>query len=249
VKKISIVLALMTLLFADLALAASAVVSSLTGAVQVQTGAAAPRALRRGDAVAQGDTVSTGASSSVVLKFDDGQVAALTSNSRMQVTAYAYNASAKTGNILFSLVVGGMRAITGLIGHNQPNSVKFRAATATIGIRGSDGSFVTDGTSVAVLVIDGGFTFTLGSETITIPAGRGVFAADGKVTEGTVQQIFRQLPPAFQEAIGGLEGLADAINQARPGEPRGSNEGGLPPFTPGPDVPPGGSSGGPASGR
>ncbi len=77
-KTISVLLALTALLFTDLALAAGAQVTSLTGTVQVQTGAAAPRTLRQGDQVAQGDTVSTGPGSSVVLRFDDGQVAALT---------------------------------------------------------------------------------------------------------------------------------------------------------------------------
>ena len=247
-KKISVLLALLALLFTDLALAASAVVTSLTGTAQVQTGAATPRALRQGDEVAQGDTVSTGPGSAVVLRFDDGQVAALTANSRMQITAYAYNAPARTGNILLSLVVGGMRAITGLIGHNSPQNVNFRAATATIGIRGSDGTIITDGTIVVVTVADGAFTFTYAGETIVIPAGRGAIGANGQITQGTAQEIFNRLPPAFQNAIGGLQGLTDAINQALQGQPPGPPPG-PPPGTPGPNVPPGGTGGGSASGR
>lgn len=246
-KTISVLLALMALLFTDLALAASAVVTSLTGSVQVQTGSATPRTLRQGDEVAQGDTIATGPASSVVLRFDDGQVAALTANSRMQITAFTYNAPARTGNILLSLVVGGMRAITGLIGHNQPNNVNFRAATATIGIRGSDGMIVTDGTSVVVTVTDGAFTFTYAGETIVIPAGRGAFGADGRVTPGTAAEIFNRLPPAFQNAIGGLQGLTEAINAALSG-----GENGRPPgtgTTPGNNVPPGGAGGGSASSR
>jgi FecR protein len=257
-KKISIILALAAFLFTDAVLAASAVVTSLTGTVNLQTGAAAPRVLRQGDEVVQGDTVFTGAASSVVLKFDDGQVAALTANSRMQVTAYAFNPQAKTGNIFLSLVVGGMRAITGLIGHNQPDSVKFRAATATIGIRGSDGMIVTDGTSVVVTVTEGAFTFTFAGETIVIPAGRGAFGADNKVSQGTAQQVFNQLPPAFQSAIGGLTGLTTQVNQAaasnknnnnnnnNPGE---NNPPPPPPPTPGPNNPGGNTGGGSASSK
>src|SRR5262249_16591062 len=167
------------------------------------------------------DTVSTGGASALVLKFDDGQVAALTANSRMQITAYAYNPQTGTGNVLLSLVVGGMRAITGLIGKNQPNNVNFRAATATIPIRGSDGDIVTDGVNaVSVTVHDGEFTFTYGKETISIPAGRGAFGADGKVTQGTVQQIFNSLPPEFQRAVGDLGNLTNLIDNAGPGVPR-----------------------------
>jgi hypothetical protein len=223
-KNISILLALAAMCFADLALAASAVVTSLTGTAQVQTGAAAPRALRVGDEVAQGDTIATGGNSSVVIKFDDGQVAALTSNSRMQISAYAYDPPKRTGNILLSLVVGGMRAITGLIGHGQPDNVKFRAATATIGIRGSDGMIVTDGVNVSVTVTEGAFTFTLGKETIVIPAGRGAFGENGEITQGTAREVFDKLPPAFQRAIGGLEGLTQAIHDAQQQSQPGRND-------------------------
>src|SRR5947209_5234882 len=83
-KKISVILALLALFIADAAFA-RAVITTLTGTAQAQRGTAAVRPLRMGDEVVQGDTVSTGANSSVVLKFDDGQVAALTSNSRMTV--------------------------------------------------------------------------------------------------------------------------------------------------------------------
>lgn len=248
-RTIATLLALATLFVATLASAAGAVVTSLSGSVQVQAGAAGPRALRVGDEVAQGDTVFTGANSSVVMKFDDGQIAALTANSRMQVSAYSYDPPTQRGNILLSLVVGGMRAITGFIGHNQPNNVRFRAATATIGIRGSDGTIITDGVSVAVTVIDGAFTFTLGTETIVIPAGRGAIGANGIITPGTAQEIFNRLPANFQSAIGGLEGLTDAINQAIQSQGQPNPPPPPPGQTPGPNVPPGGTGGGSASSR
>ena len=53
-KKLSVFLALFALFFAELALAAGAVVTSTTGTVSVQTGQASPRTLRTGDQVAQG---------------------------------------------------------------------------------------------------------------------------------------------------------------------------------------------------
>lgn len=218
-KKLSLLLALTMLLFADLALAAGAVVTSLTGVAQVQTGSAAPRALRQGDPVAQGDTVFTGPASSVVLKFDDGQVAALSANSRMQVTAYAYNPETRSGNVLLSLVVGGMRALTGLIGHNQPQNVNFRVATATIGIRGSEGEMVTNGVTVALVVTVGEFTFTFNGDTVTVTAGRGVFGVDGRIIPGTLEETVRRLTPEDQRTLGDLDALTKAINDAAPGVP------------------------------
>lgn len=243
-KKLSVLLAFLALFLADFALAQSAVATSITGTVQVQTGTATARPLRQGDEVRQGDTISTGPVSSAVLKFDDGQIAALTANSRMTITAYQYNPQARTGNVLLSLINGGMRAITGLIGRNQPERVAYRAATATIGIRGSDGNIATDGTNVVVSVNEGVLTVTVLGQTFVIPAGQAVLLLNGRISQGTIQQIFNQLPPALQAQIGGLQGLTDAINAAFPGIPRGGADGPLTTGTTPGSVPPGGGGGG-----
>jgi len=130
-KKISLLLALMALFFADLALAASAVATSTVGSVQFQAGSGPAHPLRVGDEVRQGDTVFTGSASSAVLKFDDGQVAALTANSRMTITTYQYNPATESGNVFLSLIGGGMRALTGLIGRKNPSQVAYRFAAPT----------------------------------------------------------------------------------------------------------------------
>lgn len=233
-KKISVFLALLALFFCDAVLAASAVVTSLTGTVQAQTGTAPARTLRQGDEVVQGQTISTGPQSSVVLKFDDGQVAALTANSRMTITAYQYNPATESGNVLLSLITGGMRAITGLIGKRSPNQVAYRAATATIGIRGTDVTIATNGGDVVVSVNDGVISFTFQGQTVTIPAGQAIHARpDGTFSQGAIQQIQRELQgtPAGQailNALGGIEGLTNAINQAAPGTGRQGGEQGQP---------------------
>jgi hypothetical protein len=226
-KKISVFLGLLTLLFTGLALAqGAAVATSVTGSAQVQTGSSTPRTLRQGDEVRQGDTVSTGVNSSLVLKFDDGEVAALTQNSRMAITAYQYRPEARTGNVLLSLINGGMRAITGLIGRTQPERVAYRAATTTIGIRGTDIDVVTDGTNVAVTVNDGVITFTYMNQTVTVNAGQAAFTNNGRLTEGAISLIRGQVGPNLQASFGGLEGLVNAVNAAAPGQTRGGTEGG-----------------------
>ena len=233
-KKISLLLALFALAFTEMVFA-NAVVTSATGSVQVKTGTAAAKVLRVGDQVNQGDTVSTGQSSSVVLKFDDGQVAALTANSSMTVTAYQYNKAANTGSVLLSLISGGMRAITGLIGKAQPDKVSYRAATATIGIRGTDVTIATAGGNVVVNVTEGSISFSFGGQTVVIPTGRAVLAKpDGSFSQGAINQIQGQLqgtPLGAQivGALGGLAGLTAAINAAAPGTPPAGQ--GQPPAT------------------
>jgi hypothetical protein len=212
IKKISVLLAFVALLFAEVALAqSSAVVTSLTGAANVQSGPGPARALRLGDQVQQGDTVSTGAASSLVLKFDDGEVTALTQNSRMTITAYQYEPSSGTGNILLSLVTGGMRAITGLIGGNHPERVAYRAATATIGIRGTDVSIATDSTDVVVTVNKGAIVVTFGGIDYALNAGQTGYLHGNTFTYGPP-------PPGTLSSLGfavtDLQGMTAAINTA-----------------------------------
>ena len=225
-KQMSVLLAFLALLFCDLVLAGAAVVTSAIGPVQIQTGSAPARVLRQGDELNQGDTVITGANASVVLKFDDGQVAALTQNSRMQVTAYQYNPATESGNSLLSLVTGGMRAITGLIGKRTPERVTYRAATATIGIRGSDGNFAGVGGEGIVSSNEGVHIVTIGNQRIEILAGQAIhFKADGTFNRGTTAQVLRSASstPAGQQttnAFNGLQALNPLVNQSSPGTPR-----------------------------
>lgn len=236
-KKISLLLALFALFLTELVFA-SAVVTTATGSTQVQTGPAPARTLRTGDRVNQGDTVITGPSSSLVMKFDDGQVTAMTANSRMTVTSFVYNPQSQRGNMLLSLITGGMRAITGLIGKNQPQNVGIRAATATIGIRGSDISVSLAGGNVLLTVADGEATFTVGGTTVTVPVSTGAFLGpNGQVSQGTINQLAAQLSrtpegQAILNTVGGLQGLTSEMNRAFPGTPP-SGQGAPPDTTPG----------------
>jgi hypothetical protein len=189
----------------QLALAAPAVVSALTGTAQAIPSAGAPRALRVGDDVNQGETVATGENSSIVLRFEDGQVVALTARSRMAVNAYTYNRTdpAKS-NVLLSLLNGGMRAITGLIGRRDPSRVAYRAGNATIGVRGTDVTIATSGGDVAVTVADGLISFTFNGQTVSIPVGEGVFTlSNGQVQSVSAAQIIAAVT-AQNSALGEL---------------------------------------------
>src|SRR5258706_2830142 len=231
-RKLSILLALLALAFAD-AVFAAAVVTSSSGTTQVQAGAAPARPLRTGDRVNQGDTVSTGSASSLVIKFDDGQVAALSSNSRLTVTSYAYKPESQRGNSLLSLIHGGMRVITGLIGKNSPENVSVRAATATIGIGGTDFHVATENGVVYAHVNGGTIEFEYNGQKIIVDTGRAVLTnPNGTVSQGTINQI-QKLMEGFDigrtilQDIGGLTGLSKAINDAFPGSPtQGQGQGG-----------------------
>lgn len=93
--------------------------------------------LTRGAEVQTGDTLRVGEASNMQVRFTDEGVTALRSNSEFRIDDYKFEEKTNIGKSFFSLVKGGMRAITGLIGRYNRDNYAVKAATATIGIRGT----------------------------------------------------------------------------------------------------------------
>jgi hypothetical protein len=202
---------------------ANAIATSVNGTVQAQAGASPARAVRQGDTLRQGDTIATGPTSSAVLKFEDGQIVAVGANSRMTISTYAFRRETGTGTVLLSLLNGGMRAITGLIGRTTPQSVSYRAANVTIGIRGTNADIAVGDAGVVATVNEGTISFALsGQPEVLVSAGDAAWARpDGSITRATVQQIAAQLaltPLGRQilDALNGVSGLAALLGVAVP---------------------------------
>jgi hypothetical protein len=215
------ILGLMATLATTLAFA-NATATTVSGTVSAQTGSAASRVVRQGDTLRAGDTVSTGPASSAVLKFEDGQIAALGPNSRMVIQAFEYNAQAKTGNIVLNLLSGGMRAITGLIGKASPEKVTYRAGNYTIGIRGTTVDIATTAGNVVVTVNEGSITFTVGGKTYTVTAGNGAFMSGNTVRTDTIEAIVNYVQanqPALNQSLEGAGRAGVDISQAVPSTP------------------------------
>ena len=96
------------------------------------------RRLDQGQPVNNGDTVITATSSFVRMKLSDGGYVVLRPNTRFQIADYNYSDKAEESRSVFSLLKGGFRAVTGLIGQRNHGAVSYRTAVATIGIRGTD---------------------------------------------------------------------------------------------------------------
>ncbi len=127
------------------AFAASAYVHELQGTMSGQYGTAAPRALKIGDTLDPGITLSTGDKSTAIVKFEDGQLVVLQPNTRFTVREYRYNTKrVADSNMVFQLVQGGLRFVTGVIGSTNRNAFKLNVGTATIGVRGTAGDVFYD---------------------------------------------------------------------------------------------------------
>ena len=118
------------------ALAAAGLVQFATGDVQMRRGIALA-ALASGASLETGDTVLTGTTGRAQLRFTDGGLVSLYSDSEFTVARYVDSGDPAQDSFAVSLLRGGMRAITGLIGKRNPANYKLTTPTAVVGIRGS----------------------------------------------------------------------------------------------------------------
>lgn len=99
------------------------------------------RAAVRGGQLFAGETVET-VDGRVQLRFQDGAGMSLQPATRFRVDEYRFleqNGKASDGDRgFFSLLRGGFRTLTGLLGKQQHEQYKVNTAVATIGIRGTD---------------------------------------------------------------------------------------------------------------
>jgi hypothetical protein len=85
----------------------------------------------------QGDTIKTGAASSVGLIFDDDTVVSLGPNSEMAVKSFLFNPVDKELSFITRLLKGTFCFITGQIAKLAPEKITFETPEATLGVRGT----------------------------------------------------------------------------------------------------------------
>ena len=113
-------------------------VTHLSGVLVARKTDGGTRLLSVKSAVAEGETLTTEQSTYARVKFEDNAEVVLRPSSQLKIESYQYqNARPERDNVLLSLVKGGLRSVTGLVGRRSRDKVKFGAATATIGIRGT----------------------------------------------------------------------------------------------------------------
>jgi hypothetical protein len=114
------------------------IVDSLSGSVSVaRNGTAQP--LTTGASVNEGDQISTGADSWVLLEMVDGASLTLRGKTRMRIDAYVTSEADKSSSKSWlSLLEGAMRSVTGAIGAFNPPSYRLTTSVVTLGIRGTD---------------------------------------------------------------------------------------------------------------
>lgn len=146
-------------------------IMNLEGSMTAKGADGALRELKTFSKVSPGDTLFTGKDSYARVKFSDGGQISLRPISQFRIDDYHYDEQQPGKDSAgFSLLKGGLRAISGLIGkRGDPDSYGVKTRTATVGIRGTkfgvlicqgdcddhppraDGSPIEDGTHLDVL--------------------------------------------------------------------------------------------------
>ncbi|MCC6472188.1 MAG: FecR domain-containing protein, partial [Burkholderiales bacterium] len=110
----------------------------VTGDVQIVDQKGTARRAARGAQVDEGESVVTGATGQAQARMVDGGFIAVRPNTQMKFDEYRTPAAGRSENAVISLIKGGFRSITGLIGRADRTRYAVKTPTATIGIRGTD---------------------------------------------------------------------------------------------------------------
>ena len=206
---------------ASSAFAQAARVEFAIGEVSAVTKTGQPRPLAKGDVVDNGELVDTG-SGRVQLRFSDGGYVSLQPQTQFRIDHYRFNGKADgTERSWMSLLKGGLRTITGIIGRSDRRNYQVSTAVATIGIRGTEYTMQLNGglrgsvgegeievcnSAGCIGVLDGESYFVPSADTkpaITVRTSdlppvppeviEAFFAAAEQVTEQGVPQLFSVL--------------------------------------------------------
>jgi hypothetical protein len=130
------------------------------------------RPLSKGTDIDTGDTIQTGDGRAQV-RFIDGGFISLTPNTEFKVNEYNYSGKADgTEKGFFGLVKGGLRAVTGAIGHTNKKNYLVNTPVATIGIRGTEFLATLENDKLIVRVGDGAIYVSNASGTIVLYKGQ-----------------------------------------------------------------------------
>ncbi|MFZ5522646.1 MAG: FecR family protein [Pseudomonadota bacterium] len=134
-----ILAACLTLLFQAAYAGVAGHVQFVNGQVQITSTSGQVRSLKKADAVNESDTLTTAKDGSAQIKMLDGGLVAVRPDSKLKFDSFVFSGEAD-GNerSFFSLLRGGFRAITGVVGHKNKANYRITTAGATIGVRGTD---------------------------------------------------------------------------------------------------------------
>ena len=123
-----------------LAINSGSVYAAIAGRVQfVTTSTGVTHAIRKGDAVNEGDTLVSAQTASAQIRMVDGGIIAMRPDTKLKIDRFTFDGQEDgTERSFFSVFKGGFGAITGTIGKKNKVNYHITTPATTIGIRGTD---------------------------------------------------------------------------------------------------------------
>lgn len=91
------------------------------------------------------DVINVSAGSTAQLRMIDHAIISLTEKSRLRIDQYRFNNNRSTDSAIMTLLAGGFRTITGVIGKANKKAYRMKTPLATLGIRGTNYGVVIKG--------------------------------------------------------------------------------------------------------
>ena len=168
---------------------------TLVGRMEGQT---QPRLLANRSAISPGETLATQGDTYARVKFNDGTEVVLRPNTQFKIEAYVYDEKEPAkDNIIFGLLKGGLRSVSGLMSKRNRDKIQYTTATATVGIRG---------THFGMLMCS--------ADCANIPTVTGVMPADGLHVDVAAGQIVVSNPQGSQTINPGQFGYVPSATAA-----------------------------------
>jgi hypothetical protein len=155
------------------------------------------RTVAKGAQIEQGETIATN-KGRAQLRFTDGAYVSLQPESEFRIDQYRFDGK-QDGNEkgFFSLVKGGLRTITGLVGRNNKNNYQVTTSVATIGIRGTEYT-IQYGQSVVGTVGEGEINVCNGAGCLSVTNGESYYVQSDAVKPVLTNKRTDLPPPAPQ---------------------------------------------------
>jgi hypothetical protein len=113
-------------------------IEQLSGTLSVTGADGKIRILSRKSVIRAGDTINTERDSYAQIKFADGGRVTLKPNTTVRLDRFKFTQEKpKEDSFIYSLLRGGLRAVTGLLGQRSKDAYELKTSTATVGIRGT----------------------------------------------------------------------------------------------------------------
>lgn len=185
----------------DIPAGAVAAVDFTEGQAVARSAAGQERPLAKGDGIARGDSVITGAGR-VQLRFLDEGYLSIYANTEFLIEDYFYGGQADgSESAAFRLVQGGIRALTGAIGKANRDNYRLATTIGTIGIRGT-GYTASMGDGMTASVSEGAIALAnRAGELLVRPGQTGFMAsADSPPTLVSQRPFLPPTPPATRRS-------------------------------------------------